>query len=690
MLFRISDTFQDSLAKLTTDEQNATKITVFELQANPAHPSIQLHRLDKTKDKGFWSGRVNHDLRVILHRQDDSLLLCYVAHHDAAYRWAERRKIEVHPVTGAAQIVELREVVREVGRIEFVDSAGPPVPATPAEPLFSSVADDELLSYGVPQEWLGDVRAVTVDGLPELIDHLPPEAAEALFALATGETPNVAEATTAVDPFEHPAARRRFMTIDGQEELRAALESPWDKWTVFLHPAQRDLVERNYSGPARVSGSAGTGKTVVAIHRAAYLADADPEARVLLSTFSPALAQHLKQKLRRLLVTRPRLLERIDVEALDELAERLFQTEFKRAPRVADPREVRSLLREAAEREGVRFSESFLFSEWDQVVDARQVRDWESYKTVPRLGRKVRLPESARAQLWTVFEAVLQQLDERNRQTLAAVYHSLAEALSKRSHSAYQHVVLDEAQDASATQLRFLANLVADRPNGLFFAGDLGQRIFQQPFSWLSVGVDIRGRSRTLRVNYRTSQQIRGRADRLLDARTEDVDGEHQHRRGTVSVFNGPEPEVRLLESVAEETEVVGAWLRQRLNAGVPPEELGVFVRSEAELARADRAVAAAGAKSDRLSGTFQPAPGRIAITTMHGAKGLEFRAVAVIACDEGVLPLASREEAAADMVELAEVNETERHLLYVALTRARDELLVTGVRPGSVYLQDL
>lgn len=690
MLFRISDTFQDSLAKLTTDEQNATKITVFELQANPAHPSIQLHRLDKTKDKGFWSGRVNQDLRLILHRQEDSILLCYVAHHDAAYRWAERRKIEVHPVTGAAQIVEVREVVRQVERVEYVDAAVPLVPAPPEGPLFNSVSDDELLSYGVPQEWLGEVRTVTADGLTELIDHLPPEAAEALFALATGDTPAVETAPRSADPFEHPAARRRFMTIDGQEELRTALESPWDKWTVFLHPAQRQLVERSFTGPARVSGSAGTGKTVVAIHRAAYLADADPEARVLLSTFSPSLAEHLKAKLRRLLVTRPRLLERIDVEALDELAQRLFLTEFKRAPRVADPREVRAMLREATEREGLRFSESFLFSEWDQVVDARQVRDWESYKTVPRLGRKVRLPESARAQLWTVFAGVLGQLDGRKLQTLAAVYHSLAEALSRRSHSAYQHVVLDEAQDASATQLRFLANLVGDRPNGLFFAGDLGQRIFQQPFSWLSVGIDIRGRSRTLRVNYRTSQQIRGRADRLLDDQTEDVDGEHQDRRGTVSVFNGPEPEVRVLGSADEESDVVGAWLRQRLEAGVPPEELGVFVRSETELSRADKAVAAAGAKADRLSGTFQSASGRVAIATMHGAKGLEFRAVAVMACDEGVLPLASREEAAADMVELAEVNETERHLLYVALTRARDELLVTGVRPGSVYLQDL
>lgn len=280
MLFRISDTFQDSLAKLTTDEQNATKITVFELQANPANPGIQLHRLDKVKDKGFWSGRVNQDVRVILHRQDDSLLLCYVAHHDAAYRWAERRKIEVHPVTGAAQIVEVREVVRQVERIECVDRPAPSAENDPSgqRPLFGDTPDDDLLGFGVPVEWLDEVRTVTAERLTELIDHLPPEAAEALFALATGETPTVETTPSTSDPYDHPAARRRFMTITGEDELKAALDYPWEKWTIFLHPAQRDLVTRDYNGPARVSGSAGTGKTVVAIHRAVHLAEADPEA----------------------------------------------------------------------------------------------------------------------------------------------------------------------------------------------------------------------------------------------------------------------------------------------------------------------------------------------------------------------------------------------------------------------------
>ncbi|MCC6310807.1 MAG: UvrD-helicase domain-containing protein, partial [Trueperaceae bacterium] len=613
------------------------------------------------------------------------------AHHDDAYRWAERRKIEVHPVTGAAQLVEVREVVRQVERIEHVEPAVVSSRHDPVEPpLFADIPGAELASYGVPEEWAVEVRTVTESGLFELLDHLPPEAAEALFVVATGETPTVAPSEPDRDPYEHPAARRRFLTVTGEEELRAALDYPWEKWTVFLHPAQRDLVERDYGGPARVSGSAGTGKTVVALHRAVHLTEVNPDARVLLSTFSPALAEQLRVKLRRLLATKPRLGERIDIEALDDLAARAYRTEFGRAPRIADPREVRSALREAAGHEGLSYSESFLVSEWDQVVDAWQLRDWEAYRSVQRLGRKVRLPEAARARLWAAFASVLDTLEARKVETQAAVYHLLAAALAKRARPMYEHVVLDEAQDASATQLRFLATLVGDRPNGLFFAGDLGQRIFQQPFSWLSVGVDIRGRSRTLKVNYRTSQQIRRRADRLLDERTEDVDGEHQERSGTVSVFSGPEPEVRLLETQADESAAVGAWLRDRLHGGTHPEELAVFVRSESQLPRAERAVRAAGMAPERLDDAFRAAPQCVAVATMHRAKGLEYKAVAVMACDEGVLPLASREEAAADMVELKEINETERQLLYVALTRARDELLVTGVRPESVYLQDI
>jgi len=238
--------------------------------------------------------------------------------------------------------------------------------------------------------------------------------------------------------------------------------------------------------------------------------------------------------------------------------------------------------------------------------------------------------------------------------------------------------------------MRFLAALGSERPDGLFFAGDLGQRIFQTPFSWKALGIDVRGRSFTLRINYRTSHQIRSQADRLLPSSLADVDGNVEGRKGTISVFNGPPPRVETFDSADEETAGVAAWIEARLKEGFLPQEIGVFVRSERELDRANAAVERAGAQGIVLGDDVQTQAGRISISTMHLAKGLEFRAVAVMACDEEVLPLQERIEAVSDESDLEEVYNTERHLLYVACTRARDQLLVTGVEPGSEFLADL
>jgi len=294
MEFRIADTFTSSLGRLTADEQKAVKTTAFDLQVNPAHPGLQFHKLDRPKDANFASVRVNKDIRVIVHRTQTSLMLCYVDHHDDAYRWAERRRIETHPKTGAAQLVEVRETVQEVTVPRYVETgvnSAPTKPARVAAPLFAHVSDDQLLGYGVPVEWLSDVKLATEESLLGIADHLPAEAAEALLELATGGTPQqVPVPAPSADPFAHPDAQRRFRIVHNVGELERALDYPWEKWTVFLHPAQEQLVRSAFSGPARVAGSAGTGKTIVALHRAAWLARGYGDARVLMTTFSDSLA----------------------------------------------------------------------------------------------------------------------------------------------------------------------------------------------------------------------------------------------------------------------------------------------------------------------------------------------------------------------------------------------------------------
>jgi superfamily I DNA/RNA helicase/mRNA-degrading endonuclease RelE of RelBE toxin-antitoxin system len=686
--FRIADTFTDSLARLTGEEQKAVKTTAFDLQLNPASPGMSFHKLNNVKDKNFWSVRVSSDLRIIVHKTFDNLLLCYVDHHDKAYHWAKRRKLETHPRTGAAQLVEIRETVREITVPVHVETA------EKKPPLFSHITDDTLLSYGVPEEWLADVRKADEDSLLGLTDHLPAEAAEALLDLATGETPLVIlqPCTDDISPFafDHPDAQRRFRVMNNIEELERALDYPWEKWTIFLHPAQRQLVERDYGGPARVSGSAGTGKTIVALHRAVFLARQNQESRVLLTTFSEPLANALRTKLRRLIGNEPRLGERLDVHSLDTIGLRLYSLHFGQ-PQIASREMIRSRLSEASSQvEGHKFSLNFLQTEWEQIVDTWQLDSWEAYRNVLRLGRKTRLSEQQRRLLWTIFAHVRSRLREKNLVTIAEMYAKLAGKLAGNDQPPFDFCVVDEAQDITVPQLRFLAKLGADRPNSLFFAGDLGQRIFQLPFSWKALGVDIRGRSRTLKINYRTSHQIRMQADRLLAPELSDVDGIREERRGTISVFNGPEPLILCLKSQEEETAVVSDWLQERTVQGIAPNEIGVFVRSAGELDRACLAVEKAMLSRKVLDENLVMTIGQVSISTMHLAKGLEFRVVVVMACDDEVIPLQSRIEEVVDSADLEEIYNTERHLLYVACTRARDHLLVTGVEPCSEFLDDL
>jgi hypothetical protein len=690
MQVRIADTFTDSLARLTGDEQKSVKTTAFDLQLDPSGPGLSFHRLDRARDRRFWSVRASRDVRLIVHRTVASLLVCYVGHHDDAYQWAERRRLETHPTTGAAQLVEVRERVEEIVVPRYVEVERP---APAKRSIFAGIPDDDFLKYGVPVEWLDEVRRATEDSLLDLADHLPREAGEALLELAVGVTPRVPQRVApGTDPFEHPDALRRFRLMANVEELARALEYPWEKWSVFLHPAQREAVERAYDGPARVSGSAGTGKTIVALHRAVFLARSNPDARVLLTTFSEPLANALRAKLRVLVANEPRLGERVEVHALNAIARRLYELNVGR-PELAARAEIRRLLTEAAEAvDGRRFSPRFLLSEWEDVVDAWQLATWEAYRDVVRLGRKTRLPERQRETLWAVFGRVRAELNARGLVTRSDLLSRLASQYRSGKRPPFDAVVVDEAQDLSVAQLRFVAALGggSGRPDALFFAGDLGQRIFQQPFSWKALGVDVRGRSRTLRINYRTSHQIRVQADRLLGPQVTDVDGNADDRRGTTSVFNGPAPEIKILDSLADETEAAGRWLADRVAEGVKPHEIGIFVRSPAELARARAAAEAAGLPIAVLDEAVVSTSGRVSLGTMHLAKGLEFRAVAVMACDDEIIPLQARIESVADDADLDEVYSTERQLLYVACTRARDHLLITSVAPSSEFLDDL
>ena len=680
-----ASTFTESLGRLSAPEQKQAKLTAFDLQMDQRGNGLQMHRIEKAP--GFWSVRVSGDIRIILYKDGDTTLLAYVDHHDAAYRWAERKRMVAHERTGAMQFVEVPVVpgAEDVAPVKAPDPPSPK-PVSAAKPVrhpFASLTDDQMLDVGVPRDWLAIVRDTAEEGLFELLDRLPAEAAEALLDHATGGRieDHVAVKAPGENPFAHPDAQRRFRVVENLEELKAALEQPFEKWAVFLHPAQRSLVERAWSGPARISGSAGTGKTIVALHRAAYLATTRG-AQVLLTTFSKPLAAALAKRRDILAMGQPALRHRVVVTALDQAAFDIYAARFGQ-PTMAKSSQVQAAIKAALDAGmGGKLTAEFLFEEWEELVDAWNVADGEAYATVPRLGRRTRLGPLQREAAWEVFAFVRKRLAERNVITWAQLYARLTEWLREKGGKLpYAHVVVDEAQDLSVPQARFLAAVGQGDREAIFFAGDQGQRIFHLPFSWASLGIDIRGRSHSLKVNYRTSHQIRTTADRLLPGVIADVDGVQEERRGTVSVFDGPEPVVLLAKDEADEAGRVAQFLKACLADGMAPADLAILIRSQRQLSRARTATSAAGLDHGDADG--------ITITMMHDAKGLEFRAVAVMACDDDVIPDAQRIQAVGDMAEMETIYESERHLLYVACTRPRDRLMVSAVAPGSEFLED-
>lgn len=676
----IADSFTAAFTRLSSPDQKAVKASVFDLQMDPTGNGLQLHRIDKSKDPNFWSARVNRDVRLIVHKTGDSMLIAYVDHHDDAYAWAERRRIEAHPRTGAVQIVEVRERVEEIAPPPTFDFIAPKTAAAAPQPkLFASLDDDALLSIGVPADWLADVRAATEDRFFSVAEHLPGEASEALLEYAaTGRLPTPAPEPALADPFAHPDALRRIRPIADQDELEQALAFPWEKWGVFLHPTQRELTDRTFAGPARVAGSAGTGKTIVGIHRAVRLARENADARILLASFSQPLADAMAKKLLVLAPETGGVVPRITTASFQGVAEQLYQLEQGVRPRIAKSTVLRGWLAASAKAVQLKgFSDRFLLSEWTNVIDAWGITSAEAYASVQRMGRKSRLGPNQRERLWPVFASVRAALAAERFTTWAQVFNEMADRLTGKARKPFDHVILDEAQDLAPAELRFFAALAPVGADALFLAGDMGQRIFQHPFSWAQLGVDVRGRSHTLKVCYRTSQQIRRAADHLLPPVLRDVDGVEDERRGIISVFDGPAPMVITVSTAEEEATTVATTVAGWLAEGIAPAEIGIFVRTPDLVARA-RAALACVTDADVL-----------ATVPMHLAKGLEFRAVVVMACDQGILPLDDRVADAADEAELDEIYETERRLLYVACTRAREHLLLTGVAPASEYLDD-
>ena len=669
--------FARSVDRLDTQSQILIKTAVMDLQfdlmrdGQPRH-GLRVHKLKRVRDPGIMSISPDKDLRIIVHRHAQDYTLLYADHHDDAYEWASRRRPEVNPESGVMQVVEELERTEVITR--FVTQTMPYA--------FNHYEAPYLMSLGVPPSYVDAVRHATVDNVDALFEVLPDEASERLLDLMDGKLVMPPAPVVSGDPFDHPDARRYFHVITGEADLEAALSGRWEEWMVYLHPSQRQLVEKTFGGPARVSGSAGTGKTVVALHRAAELARQDRGA-VLLTCFSRTLADSLGEKLTQLLPD-PVVRARVTALNLHRLALRLAPELGLGTPRIHTG-SLEPVLRNAAARHGSEVTLAFLLSEWLNVIEPRGLTTWEAYRAASRVGRGVALGARQRRAIWTVVEAALEELGRQGETTWGLLSHQVAGRLELRGPR-FQHVITDEAQDLGPAELRLLRALAAPGPDDLMLCGDAGQRVYRGRSSWLALGVDVRGRSTQLKINYRTSQDIRQFADLLMPTQLADEEGEPESRR-TLSRFRGPAPDVRRFGTQTEQLNAVAAWIQARLAEGLRPGEVAVLTRTQPG-PRTERLAQACNTAVQTLDHQVNPDPERLVMTTMHRAKGLEFRAVALMDVSEDSLPLRSVLSQLDDPADREAALEQERQLLYVAATRAREALLVTYVGEPSPWLR--
>ena len=694
----MSADFLSAFARLPDSQQRKVRAFITKFNANPTSTGLNYERIRGAREAGMRSLRIDGGYRAIVLQPErgNVHLLLWADKHDEAYAWAARHECRINRETGALQVYE-----PQAGEM----TAPPEVEAKRAG-AFDGLRDRQLVRLGVPEAMLAEIRAVGGEAdLDALQKRLPVEAYEALFLHLAGESYEALvlerEAPESpVDPDDFGAAlgrldsQARFAIAHDQLELEAMLNAPLERWRVFLHPSQRRLAERRWNGPVRVLGGAGTGKTVVAMHRARWLArqlgrEGADGGRILFTTWTRNLAVDIEANLRQICTSEER--ERIEVTNLARWVRGFlegqrydFRVEYQRD----DESWQRALdLKDA----GLEFPDAFYRDEWEQVVLARGVTTEEEYRRVSRVGRGTRLNRAARVRVWRVFEEYRAQLAERGVKELDDAYRDAASLLEAGAAAPpYRSAIVDEAQDLSPQAFRLLRRLVPEGPDDLFLVGDAHQRIYGRSRVVLSqCGIHVVGRSRKLRLNYRTTEETRGWAARLLHGRpVDDLDGGKDDDR-IRSLTHGPEPLLQRFASAAEQAAGIGRYLQRLREQGGLLRSVCVAAPVKRELDAVETALRAHDLPvfplgPDTLDdGTKEG----VRLATMHRVKGLEFDHVVIASVNAGLLPHRRAYEGAGDPTERDKAETKERALLHVAATRAKKELLILSHGTPSPFL---
>lgn len=687
----IGDSFLKSLMSLPEKAMKKARETITKFQNDPTSPGLNYEKIHSVKDERLRSIRVDQNYRCIVLKSDrgDTYILLWVDSHDEAYAWAESRVCSVNPQTGAIQIVEVTESAQAVP-MEIPASIRSEV-ELPG--LFAPFSDKDLRQIGATDDLLAIIRSIRDDkDLEAKQDRLPSQVYEALFLLACGENFDTVLADLGIEPelkfdpddfqkaLELDTNKQHFKLITADAELEAILNEPLAFWRVFLHPSQRKLVRSQFNGPARILGGAGTGKTVVAMHRAQHLASQAAEnERILFTTFTKSLINDIKNNLQKICSYDE--IRRIEVVHLDAWCHNFLKSRnYKHDLAYGTPgpkgHPLQTKLWNAAleHLDAAAFAADFLREEWDKVIQYHDIETFEDYARTPRVGRRGRLSRLERKAIWPVFEEYRALLDE-NQLWEAPDMMRAARSILEAGHlnAGFKHIIVDEIQDFHPQAFRLLRAMIPEdqfRQNDLFLVGDGHQNIYGHHIVLGQLGIDIRGRGRRLRLNYRTPEETRRWASAMLKGiEVSDLDGAKDNDIGYRSILSGPDPLFKPCGSFEDEISAIVTWIHE-IKEGNDQHVVCIAARSNAECLEYAKALAAKEISIHRITDKehdiADPLPVRIA--TMHRIKGLEFDHV----CLAGLQKLSweSMDE---------ERKERERCLLHVAATRTKNSLLVTA-----------
>ena len=705
----VSQDFLKALAQLPTKARSKVSAFVNKFRRNPRSPGLNYERIQGGKDPMIRSLRVDQDVRCIVQAPDggNTYVLLWIDKHDDAYQWARRRSCHISRVSGALQVVDVeaaetavREATTAPQGVEAAAKTPPSLPQTTPNGLFAACNDEHLMLLGVPEVLLPAVRAVRNEGaLSHLIAWLPPACADGLILLADGgaiedvirelerQRPASVDPADVATALEAPDSKAEFAIVtDDDDALEAMLSAPLEQWRVFLHPSQRRLVERDWNGPVRVLGGAGTGKTVAAMHRARWLAArliTDGKAgRVLFTTFTRNLATDIRSNLTKICSSEE--LQRIEVVNLDRWVMDFLKTQGLQV------RVFNRKLKDAAwslamdmRDPALGLDEHFYKEEWKDVVLASGCHSRDDYLKVRRVGRVPRLSRKQRSQIWPVFDALRAEFRQQGLWEPEDAKQAAADLLKDSGSSPrFASVVVDEAQDLDMASFALIRALAGERhTNDLFIVGDPHQRIYGKPVVLGRCGIEIRGRSRKLRINYRTTEETRTWATAVLDGLNfDDLDGGSDPTSDYRSLLHGDKPLIRQCKDSDEEERFLVDILDRIKEEQGSLASTCVTVRTKPAIKRLEKLLRSRGIESRVIEPdeADDPSDPSLRLATMHRVKGLEFDQVLIPGMDSDQMPLGTVLNHSPDQVSKDLFIQRERSLLHVAATRAKKRVVVS------------